>query len=343
MHDFQLDTHWLHVWQHQIARTVVLAVRRLRPARVVWGTRPLHLAQNRRVLCADGKVYRNWLRPKPAPVLRDGPLDPAVTVLWVQAEDGRPLAVLASYTMHPVTAMGLPSYSADFPGIAVRLVEMAIGGPESGHAHEGSRDGFVALSTNGAAVNVNPPEVRRSFADTEQVGQAVGDVIVQAASQLRAEAKPPCDATRLASASALLHPASRPALPLAEAKARSKEARRTGGPRAASRDLRQYQRSAVAAEDDPLEVQLLRVGGLALVGGPGELFDRLGLAIKAASPAPLPAIVGSADDWQGYFPTPGAYDEGGYEVEPGAHSRYTAGAGQQIQQTALQLLHELFD
>ena len=91
-----------------------------------------------------------------------------------------------------------------------------------------------------------------------------------------------------------------------------------------------------------MEIQAIRIGDVGLVGVPGELFVEIGLAIKAASPAPLTAIVGYANDWQGYFPTPGAYEEGEYEVEPGPHSRYTAEAGQQIQQTALRLLGELF-
>ncbi|MGI8424068.1 MAG: neutral/alkaline non-lysosomal ceramidase N-terminal domain-containing protein [Chloroflexota bacterium] len=339
MHDARIDPRWVHVWQRQLASAVALAHRRARPARLRAGVGTLDVAQNRRVLCADGKVYRNWQRPKPAPVVRDGPIDRDLTVLWVEGEDGAPLAALANYAMHPITAMGLPVFSADFPGVMVREVERAVAGtvlvagsPSPEH------DRFVALFTNGAAGDVNPPEVRRSFEDTEAIGRRVGGAVVEVIEGLRGRASHGTEAT-VAVASRPLHPTFRDTLPLAEAREAWEQARGTPGSRAA---LRQYQLSAVAAENDPVEIQVLRLGDLALVGVPGELFVEIGLAIKRESPAPLTQIVGYANDWQGYFPTPNAYDEGAYEVEPSASSRYTADAGRQIRKTALELLRELF-
>jgi len=336
MHDVRIDAHWLHVWKRQLASAVVLAHRRLRPARVAGGTGALDVAQNRRVLCADGKVYKNWQRPKPAPVLRDGPIDPAVTVLWAEAEDGAPLAAVANYAMHPVTAMGLPVFSADFPGVAMERVERVVSA-----AATGGSASFVSLYLNGAAGDVNPPEVRRSLQDTEHVGRRVGDAVLEVIHSIRARTgqSEPAGEAVVASASTLLHPAFRETVPLEDARAAWECAR---GTRAARDALRQYQLSAVAAEDDPLEIQVVRLGDLALVGVPGELFVEIGLAIKAASPAPVTAIAGYANDWQGYFPTPNAYDEGAYEVEPSASSRYTAEAGRQIAAAAGALLGRLF-
>src|SRR5687768_12953254 len=225
MHDVRIDPHWLHVWAHQIASAAALAYRRLRPARLAIGSGELHLAENRRVLCADGKVYRNWQRPKPAPVIRDGPIDPAMTVLWVEGEDGIAMAALANYAMHPVTAMGLPVFSADFPGIAMRHVERALSGEATG---------FVSLFTNGAAGDVNPPEVRREYTDTQHVGHVVGKAVLEVIRSLRSRPLRPAPPT-IAGASTLLHPAFRETLPMDEARAAWERARGTPAARAALR------------------------------------------------------------------------------------------------------------
>ena len=81
------------------------------------------------------------------------------------------------------------------------------------------------------------------------------------------------------------------------------------------------------------------MGESAWVGVPGELFCQIGLDIKEQSPFANTYIVGYANCYQGYFPTPIAYEEGGYEVNMGRWSRFTAAAGESVQNTALELLN----
>ncbi|MCJ7550445.1 MAG: hypothetical protein MUQ30_12270, partial [Anaerolineae bacterium] len=61
-------------------------------------------------------------------------------------------------------------------------------------------------------------------------------------------------------------------------------------------------------------VQVIRVGSLALVGVPGELFSGLGRQIKEALPDCQTFIVGYANGDVGYIPDRAAYGGGGYEV-----------------------------
>ena len=96
---------------------------------------------------------------------------------------------------------------------------------------------------------------------------------------------------------------------------------------------------ATLARQEEGEIQLLAIGDSAWVGVPGELFCQIGLDIKADSPAAHTYIVGYANCYQGYYPTPIAYTEGGYEVNMGRWSRFTAAAGVSVQETALDLLH----
>ena len=103
--------------------------------------------------------------------------------------------------------------------------------------------------------------------------------------------------------------------------------------------LEHYMLTRNVARREEGEIQLLAIGDSAWVGVPGELFCQIGLDIKEQSPFAHTYVVGYANCYQGYFPTPIAYTEGGYEVNMGRWSRFTAAAGESVQETALDLLH----
>jgi hypothetical protein len=62
------------------------------------------------------------------------------------------------------------------------------------------------------------------------------------------------------------------------------------------------------------EIQALRLGQVALVSAPGELFAEIGTAIENSSPFPHTFVVGYANDSLGYLCTEAAIREGGYEA-----------------------------
>jgi hypothetical protein len=72
----------------------------------------------------------------------------------------------------------------------------------------------------------------------------------------------------------------------------------------------------------PAEVRALRLGPLAVVGLPGEVFSSLGAAIKAGSPlgAARTLVANLSNDNVGYVPDRGAYGVSGYETD--VASRY---------------------
>jgi hypothetical protein len=89
------------------------------------------------------------------------------------------------------------------------------------------------------------------------------------------------------------------------------------------------------------EIASLRLGSLLLIFIPGELFVEIGLAIRKASPFATTWIVGYAEDYVGYIPTRAAYDEGGYELGPGAWARVGRGAEAILLREARALLRSL--
>ena len=96
------------------------------------------------------------------------------------------------------------------------------------------------------------------------------------------------------------------------------------------------------------EVQALKIGPLAVVALPGEIFSSLGVAIKGASPFPAPRtlVAGWANDNIGYVPDADAYALGGYEVDLASrYYGYPAGwapeAGAALVEAAGRLLQRL--
>ena len=85
-----------------------------------------------------------------------------------------------------------------------------------------------------------------------------------------------------------------------------------------------------------------KLGDLALVGLPGEMFCEFGLEIKEKSPAKHTIVVGLANDAIGYIPTIEAFAQGGYEPTPGA-CKFAPGLGEKLTASALKQLNEIFN
>ena len=77
------------------------------------------------------------------------------------------------------------------------------------------------------------------------------------------------------------------------------------------------------------DLQVLRLGHLALAAFPGELYAGQGLALAADSPVPVTLAVGYAGGYLGYLPP--AHDACGYESDSAV---VAPGAGQRLVETA---------
>jgi neutral ceramidase len=93
--------------------------------------------------------------------------------------------------------------------------------------------------------------------------------------------------------------------------------------------------------EDEAEVMVIRLGDVAVVGLPGEIFCETGLAIRQASPAPHTLVVELANDAIGYLPPRRAFAQGGYEPTPG-NTMYPPGAVERLTDSAIQQLRALF-
>ena len=116
------------VLRGRVLEAIGRALGALGPARLSWG----------RGQAAFGANRRKSLNP-------NGPTDPDVPVLSVDAPDGRPVAVVFTYACHCTTVMASHffKYSADFAGVAAEELERR-------------RPGATALFVAGCGGDINP-------------------------------------------------------------------------------------------------------------------------------------------------------------------------------------------
>ena len=273
----------------------------------------------------------------------EGPIDPVLRVLLVDGEDG-PIASVMSFACHATVLDGENlMLSAEFPGVACRLVSEQTGAP--------------ALYLQGACGNVNPVWMRQDFASVERAGQIVGGQALRVAAELRAlgagqrghnirwdeylEKVVPGRVVepRLRAARRDIEVPLRAFLADDEYASRVEElsakaaalGEGTDERRAVMAQLTRYQIerwAATWARQQPeltaqrTEVQALSLGdGLAVLALPGEFFVETAEVIRAAAQGWGPEPQGTdlllacyANDYIGYVIPPAAYGEGGYEA-----------------------------
>ncbi len=331
----EVDEGYMDWMTDKIADAVRLAQLNLQPVVVGHnsGSEPGE-CHNRRWHMRDGTVRMNPGYLNPEAVRPAGPTDPEVGLLAAMTPDGAPAAAIMNYSLHYVGGPYSNSISADYFGHACRALPRMWG-----------RD-FLAVLANGCCGDINncdftraAPEYPDPFHQARRVGNVIAAEAYRAWNQIRGWSG---DVT-LGVASA--YPSFRRRELSDEQRARMEEL--LAGPAQPGNAEWMYalERSRVDAKplEWPVQVQALRIGDLAIVGLPGEVFVEIGLAIKRQSPFARTMVVELANDWVGYIPTDKALQEGSYETELGTNSMAAPGTEGQWTETAMGLLRELAD
>jgi len=87
-------------------------------------------------------------------------------------------------------------------------------------------------------------------------------------------------------------------------------------------------------------LQVIRLGDVAIIGIPGEMFARLGLDIRRRSPFRNTIVVGLANDEVGYIPDRQGLVDDGYQTWFCGHSQLEPGVGEAMVEAALAMLEE---
>ncbi len=336
----------------RIADTIQCSIHQLEPARIGWGSGAVPSEVfNRRWRLGEEALRRNpfggvdavRMNPPPgSPSLIEpaGPTDPEVPFISVQAANGRPLALLAAYSLHYVGGVPAGVISADyFAAFCRRLAQlMNADRPRAGEPP------FVALLANGTSGDVNnvdfraPRATRAPFEQIQRVADLVAAEVYRAGQTVEHRAWAPLDARH----EELKVNARRPTAAMID-RARELLARPAGGlgwhPLEKAYANRVLQR-AEAPETTSVPLQVLRIGEVALLAVPAEVFAEMGLELKGKAPFPRTFTIGLANGYFGYLPTPAQHVLGGYETWVGTN-RLEVDASSKITAALVRLAGEM--
>jgi neutral ceramidase len=333
----------------RIARGIEKAAANLAPARIGWGVgREPNQVFNRRWKMKPGTIaadpfgrltdqvkmnpgYQHAGLVEPA-----GPTDPEVSILSVQSPAGRPIALLANYSLHYVG--GVPPLSADYFGaFAERLAQLLEAGK--------SDPPFVGIMSNGTSGDINNIDFARAspapFAPYEKI-KIVADSVARAAHAAFKDIRHR-DWVPLAMVEKEIELGVR--LPNEEDLTRARGILAS----AEGKGLRSlpeiYARETVLLAKYPETVrarlQAIRIGDLGIAASPCETFVSIGLDIKKKSPLQPTFTIELANGYNGYLPTPEQHQLGGYETWRARSSYLEVNAANKITAELLALLNKV--
>ncbi|MFN3148913.1 neutral/alkaline non-lysosomal ceramidase N-terminal domain-containing protein [Bremerella sp.] len=308
----------------RIADGVQRAVNQLEPAQIGWGrTEEPSEVFNRRWFMTDaaqltnpfGGVDRVRMNPPRGSSALDrqaGPIDPEICFVSVKSKEGRPIALLANYSLHYVGGVRSGDVSADYFGYFAKYIEEKLGATDQQPA-------FVGILSNGTSGDVNnidftekSPKRYAPYEKMQEVAQKVASKVAEAHEKIEFQSWVP-----LAAAANKLPLKARKPTPemrkhFEEIAARSKDD--SSGHRREEIYAARIEKLKDAPDVVEVPMQVLKIGDLGITAIPFETFAETGLEIKDRSPFMEAFTIELANGSFGYLPTPEQHRYGGYET-----------------------------
>ncbi len=305
----------------RIADGVRIAVNNLEPARIGWGAGnvPQHLF-NRRwkmknpVVNPFGGMDQVQMNPgikNPELLEPAGSTDPQVSFISVQSLKGRPIGLLANYSLHYVGGVPRDHISADYFAVfADRIQELLKGDRQD--------PPFVGIMSNGTSGDVNninfrgPAEKHEPYAKMRIVANDVANEVLRvyqtiqykdwvplraAQSELKLKVRKPSPEMLAYAQKVIAKPETETPVHRLEKTYAERTIQMNGWP-----------------ENIDVLMQTFRIGELGVAAIPFEVFTEIGLEIKAKSPFKSSFTIELANGSYGYLPTPEQHQLGGYET-----------------------------
>jgi len=355
---FQSDANkeYQHFLTLRLADAVLQAINNLAPAKIGWavGSEPRHVF-NRRWKMKPGVINKDMfggtndlvrMNPRPgSPEILEpaGPTDPEVPILSVQSLDGKPMALLANYSMHYCGGTADHDFSADYFGAFCDRIGQLLGVPPSRE----QEPAFVAILSNGTSGNcnsINFRETLRPQAPFEHMHRVANDVAEAAFAAYQKIEYHDWVPLKVAQKEILLGVRLPSKGEVEKAKIQLAKAPRPNGQlNSWSTDV--YARETVLLSEFPAQmpliIQTFRIGDLGIAAIPCEVFAEIGLELKKKSPFQPSFTIELANGYNGYLPTPAQHKLGGYETWRARSSYLETEASPKITSTVLELFHRL--
>ncbi|CAG5018878.1 hypothetical protein DYBT9275_06089 [Dyadobacter sp. CECT 9275] len=344
------DKDYVNFLTERIADAVIRANNNLAPARIGWGvgSEPTQVF-NRRWKMKPGVVNKNpfggqdQVRMNPGVGNPDrlepaGPTDPEIPVIAIQTPDGRPVALLANYSLHYVGGVGSGDVSADYYGIFANRMTQLLGS-------YGQDPPFVTIMSNGTSGNINNvnwggevPKPAQPYEKMTAVANIVAAEVFKVYQKIEYK-----NWVSLASRQKEISLAVRKPAPAELTRAKDIVSKAQKPTMTSLEEI--YARETLLLKDYPDQVPLIlqafRIGELAVTAIPCEVFVEIGLEIKKKSPFKPTFSISLANGYNGYLPTAEHHQLGGYETWRARSSYLEVNAAAKITDNLFQLLEKL--
>jgi hypothetical protein len=276
------------------------------------------VGQNSRILLSDGTIF--WVGARDDEVRPTGPFDPELPVIAFR-RGGALESLIFNHSTHAIGTHAPGKRSPSFYGLVAQELELSLGG----------RVTFVPGafgSTHNLRLGADEMALRIREAVLGTLGKArpMPVRVVRAIKRELPYRVRSFDEER------------------EDAAVRSYVQKRLGGPCEYEIGVFRKMRQALAPHQGQTRktwLQAVRIGDVAWVAAPGELFTSLGVEIKRRSPFRYTYIAGVANDAIGYIPDAKAFELGGYQLWMGLHSLVEKGTGEALVEAAVAILEEL--
>lgn len=334
----------------RIADGVRRAINNLAPAKIGWGAGKV-----------PGQVFNRRWKMQPGTIPPDpfggtndlvkmnppvgstnlvepaGPTDPEVCFISVQSKNGRPMALLANYSLHYCGGVGPGHVSADYYGMFADRIQQLLGADRQDLP-------FVGLMSNGTSGNINNVDFRGGQKQLPPYGRMrlVADAVAQEVFRVHPTVQHRDWVPLKAQQREITLGVRRPGLE--EVESAKQIISKAKGP--TMRTLEEiYARETVRVKDYPPRVPLIlqafRIGDLAVAAIPCEVFVEIGLELKQKSPFKPSFTISLANGCNGYLPTVEHHKLGGYETWRAQSSYLEVEAAPKIFATVMELIGRL--
>ena len=338
------DPNYVPFLKEQLVAAIAAAQAALQPARLGFA----------KANAAEFTALRQWIR-RPDRVVEDpfgnktvranmhagakwddsvgeaGPEDSDLSLISIQTQDGKPLAVLANFSMH---YFGDKDISADYFGLFSDGLKQRID-------PEGKLVGIMSHGCSGDIYRVDytVPAEQRPKPTIDEYTNGLLDIAVKAYAGIQY--------------------GDQPVIAMAEKrmtlkyrvpdKQRLEWAQRIVaemGDRLAKTPTEVYAREQIILHErqqTEIVVQALRLGDIGIAPTPNETYAITGLKIKAASPLPYNMVIELANGGDGYIPPPEMHAWGGYNTWAARSAGLEVMAEPKITAAAIECLEKVAD
>ena len=342
------DSDYLPVLRAGIVEVLAKAEANLEPAEVGWGVedaaeftalrrwirRPDRVDQDPfgdRTVRANMHAGRNW----DDVVGESGPEDPDLSMISFRTKDGRPIAVLANFSMHYFS--GQKPLAADYFGLFCDGLQKKF------NASNDDQPPFVGIMSHGCSGDIwrrdykMPEGQQEAYSNIEAYTEGLLQIAFKAYSNIEYAA----DADL---AMAEVRPTLNYRIPDNARLEWAKQIVATMGDRLPLTQPEIYAREQIylhELQSTEIVVQALRIGDIGIATTPNETYALTGLKVKLQSPLAKMMVIELANGGDGYIPPPEQHLLGGYNTWAARSAGLEVTAEPKIVEHALQLLEDV--